>query len=51
MLLVAVCRHSFFNPGTSGYVLSNWIGAAATIVTLPAALAVVTAAAGTWLVR
>ncbi|GGZ99453.1 hypothetical protein GCM10010371_68610 [Streptomyces subrutilus] len=46
MILVAVRGPALFTPGTNAYVLTNWIGVAATLATLPAAIAVTTAALG-----
>ncbi|MEU8776622.1 ABC transporter permease [Streptomyces sp. NPDC048606] len=46
MLLIAVRGPELFEPGTTAYVMTNWIGVAATLATLPAAVAVVTSALG-----
>ncbi|WP_329134997.1 ABC transporter permease [Streptomyces sp. NBC_01476] len=51
MLLVAVRGPSLFDPGTSGYVVTNWVGVAATVVTLPAAVASLTALTGRGVAR
>ncbi|MET9673045.1 ABC transporter permease [Streptomyces sp. NPDC006482] len=45
-LLVAVRGPEFFPTGTAGNVLTNWFGAAGTLVTLPAVVAVLTAQLG-----
>lgn len=45
-LLIAVRGPDFFTTGTSANVLVNWVGAAATLSTLPAAIAVLTAQFG-----
>ncbi|WP_424215931.1 ABC transporter permease (plasmid) [Streptomyces sp. BI20] len=41
----------FFEPGDSGYVLTNWVGVVGALATLPAAVAVGTAAVGGALTR
>ncbi|MEU2956142.1 ABC transporter permease [Streptomyces xanthochromogenes] len=45
-LLIAVRGPDFFTAGTPANVLINWAGAAATLITLPAAIAVLTARVG-----
>ncbi|WP_331446648.1 ABC transporter permease [Streptomyces xanthochromogenes] len=45
-LLIAVRGPDFFAAGTPANVLINWVGAAATLITLPAAIAVLTAQLG-----
>lgn len=45
-LLIAVRGPDFFAAGTPANVLVNWVGAAATLITLPAAIAVLTAQFG-----
>ncbi|MEV7416618.1 FtsX-like permease family protein [Streptomyces sp. NPDC089919] len=46
LLLIAVRGPDLLEPGTTGYVMTNWVGVAGTLATLPAAIAVVTAALG-----
>ncbi|MEU3429394.1 ABC transporter permease [Streptomyces gardneri] len=46
LLLMAVRGPDLFSPGTTGHVMTNWVGAAGTLATLPAAIAVVTGALG-----
>jgi hypothetical protein len=45
-LLIAVRGPDFFAAGTAANVLINWVGAAATLCTLPAAIAILTAQLG-----
>ncbi|MBY6303284.1 hypothetical protein [Streptomyces clavuligerus] len=51
LLLVAVRGPDLFEPGTTPYVFVNWIGAAGTLATLPAAVAVLTARLGRGMAR
>ncbi|MDK1472159.1 ABC transporter permease [Streptomyces sp. 549] len=51
LLLVAVRGPDFFDPGTTPYVMTNWLGAAGALATLPAAIAVTTAHAGRLITR
>ncbi|WP_423834551.1 ABC transporter permease [Streptomyces manipurensis] len=51
LLLIAVRGPDLFTPGTTAYVMTNWVGAAGTLVTLPAAIAVVTGALGARLAK
>ncbi|WP_411071182.1 ABC transporter permease [Streptomyces sp. cmx-4-25] len=46
LLLIAVRGPELFTPGTVAFVMTNWVGAAGTLATLPAAVAVATSAAG-----
>ncbi|MFG2986071.1 FtsX-like permease family protein [Streptomyces sp. NPDC048258] len=46
MLLLAVRGPDLFEPGTTPYVLTNWVGVAGCVATLPAAVAMATMAIG-----
>ncbi|WP_328940254.1 ABC transporter permease [Streptomyces sp. NBC_00250] len=46
LLLIAVRGPDLFTPGTTAHVMTNWVGAAGTLATLPAAIAVATGALG-----
>ncbi|MFZ3467466.1 ABC transporter permease, partial [Streptomyces sp. 4.24] len=50
-LLVAVRGPDFFTSGTTAYVMTNWVGVAGTLATLPAAVAVTTGLAGNQLAK
>ncbi|MEU3748139.1 MULTISPECIES: ABC transporter permease [Streptomyces] len=41
LLLTAVRGPDLFPPGTTAFVMTNWVGAAGTLATLPAAIAVI----------
>ncbi|MFI5805367.1 ABC transporter permease [Streptomyces sp. NPDC051561] len=51
LLLLAVRGPDLFTPGTAAYVLTNWIGVAGTLATLPAAVAVLVSAGGSRLAQ
>ncbi|MFI2223765.1 FtsX-like permease family protein [Streptomyces fradiae] len=51
LLLIAVRGPELFTPGTTAFVMTNWVAAVGTLATLPAAVAVVTSMIGECLVR